>query len=231
MAGTSVDVRRDDHPGDHLDADPDTRDDAPSPLPSGRRHARAWIFGTMLVSALISLTAAFVLSKDAVELAANPAAELSCNISSVVSCSTVGLSWQAHVFGFPNPFLGMMAEPVVITIAVASLAGVRFPRWFMAAAQAVYVFGFLFAVWLFLQSYFVIHALCPWCLLVLVSTTAVFITLLHWNVLEDNLYLPRRAQAWALRMVRADVDLYATIGLILVIATMIVLRYGGSLLG
>ncbi|MEQ4724193.1 vitamin K epoxide reductase family protein [Nonomuraea sp. B19D2] len=40
---------------------------------------------------------------------------MSCNINSVVSCGTVGSSWQAHLFGFPNAFLGLVAEPVVIT--------------------------------------------------------------------------------------------------------------------
>ena len=45
-----------------------------------------------------------------------------------------------------------MAEPVVITIAVASLAGVRFPRGFMLAAQIVYGLGFVFAYWLFFES-------------------------------------------------------------------------------
>src|SRR5262245_32922781 len=102
------------------------------------RHANAWIYGTMLVSAALSLTAAFVLSIDAVRLAADPQAALSCNVNAVISCGTVATSWQANLFGFPNAFLGLVAEPVVITIAVASLGGVRFPRWFMVSAQIVY---------------------------------------------------------------------------------------------
>jgi uncharacterized membrane protein len=68
-------------------------------------------------------------------LAKDPHANLSCNINSRISCGTVGISWQAHLLGFPNAFLGLLAEPVVITIAVASLAKVRFPRGFMLAAQ------------------------------------------------------------------------------------------------
>ena len=64
-------------------------------------------------------------------------ADLSCNISSTISCATVGLSWQASLLGFPNAFLGLVTQPVLITIAVAALGGVRFPRWFMLAAQVV----------------------------------------------------------------------------------------------
>src|SRR5690606_31813688 len=98
------------------------------------RHDNRFIFTTMLLSACISLLASFVLSIDALALAADPDAVLACDVSSTLSCGKVALSWQASLFGFPNAFLGMVAEPVVITIAVASLGGVRFPRWFMASA-------------------------------------------------------------------------------------------------
>lgn len=198
--------------------------------PRGLRHSRGWIFGTMLVSALLSLTASFVLSYDALVLAGNPDATFGCDVNAVVSCSTVGVSWQASLFGFPNAFLGMMFEPVVITIAVASLGGVRFPRWFMFAAQVVYLFGLTFALWLFSQSMWVIGALCPWCLVITVGTVLVFMTLLHHNILENNLYLPRAAQGRALTFVRSGADVYVTAGIIVVIATLIVAKYGTLIL-
>ncbi|MDO8145825.1 MULTISPECIES: vitamin K epoxide reductase family protein [Isoptericola] len=198
---------------------------------SGRRHSRTWVFAGMLFSALISLTASLVLSIDAVKLAGDPGTELACDINSVLSCGSVALSWQAQLLGFPNAFLGLIAEPVVITIAVAGLGGVQFPRWFMAAAQGVYTIGLLFAYWLFAQSYFVIHALCPWCLLVTLSTTVVFMTLLHWNVMQDNLYLPRRVQRWAVSMIRIDADVYLTAAWIVLLVAAVLLRYGNALLG
>lgn len=198
--------------------------------PRGFRHSRGWIFGTMLLSALFSLTAAFVLSRDAIVLAGNPDATFGCDINSVLSCSSVALSWQASVFGFPNAFLGMICEPVVITIAVASLGGVRFPRWFMFSAQVVYLFGLAFALWLFSQSMWVIGALCPWCLVITVGTTLVFMTLLHHNILEDNLYLPPAAQRRALTFVRSGADAYLAAGIVVVIATLIVAKYGTLIL-
>jgi uncharacterized membrane protein len=85
------------------------------------RHSNEWIFGTMLFSACLSLLASFVLSIDAVRLAEDPNVDLSCDINTIISCGTVGSTWQAELFGFPNAFLGLVAEPVVITIAVASL--------------------------------------------------------------------------------------------------------------
>lgn len=197
----------------------------------GFRHSRQWVFGTMLVSALISLTASFVLSYDAVLLAANPAAELSCNVNEVLSCGAVGVAWQSSLFGFPNAFLGLIAEPVVITIAVASLGGVRFPRWFMFSAQVVYALGLIFAYWLFYQSMFVIGALCPWCLLVTLSTTLVFMTLLHWNIIEDNLYLPARAQERALSIVRSDADVFLTATWVVLMIAGVLLKHGSKLFG
>ncbi|MFC4062226.1 vitamin K epoxide reductase family protein [Planomonospora corallina] len=195
------------------------------------RHSRGWLFGTMLLSACLSLTASFVLSIDAVRLAADPAADLACNINAVISCGTVGSSWQAQLFGFPNAFLGLVAEPVVITIAVASLCGVRFPRAFMLAAQVVYTLGMIFAYWLFYQAMFVIGALCPWCLLVTVSTTLVFSTLTHVNIREGNLFLPRRFQAAAARFVDADLDAMVVVIWLLVLALAVVTKYGAALFG
>ncbi|PFG33704.1 vitamin K epoxide reductase family protein [Sanguibacter antarcticus] len=197
----------------------------------GFRHSDLWIFGTMAASATLSLVAAFVLSYDAVTLAANPAAALSCNINAVLNCGAVGLSWQASLFGFPNAFLGLITEPVVLTIAVAALAGVRFPRWFMFTAQVVYLLGLAFAVWLFSQSMWVIGAVCPWCLVITVSTSLVFLTLLHFNVREDNLYLPARAQARVTGWVRNDYDLYAGIVWVGILLGLVVMKYGERLLG
>lgn len=189
------------------------------------RQSNRWIYATMLASAAISLTASFVLSVDAIALAANPHAALSCNINAVLSCGRVGTSWQASLFGFPNAFLGLVAEPVVITIAVANLGGVRFPRWFMLSAQVVYTLGFAFAYWLFFQAYFVIGALCPWCLLVTLSTTLVFTSLTHVNIRDGNLYLPEAASRAARRFVAADLDALVIAVWLTVVVMLVVTKY------
>lgn len=195
------------------------------------RQTNGWLFGTMLFSACLSLLASFVLSVDAIELARDPSANLACNINQVISCGTVGASWQASLLGFPNAFLGLIAEPVVITIAVASLAGVKFPRGFMLAAQVVYTIGFVFAYWLFFQAMYVIGALCPWCLLVTLSTTLVFVTLTHVNLRDGNLFLPPRAQQAALSALRLGVDAFVVVAWLLGLAVLIISHYGTALLG
>ncbi|RSM68052.1 vitamin K epoxide reductase [Actinoplanes sp. ATCC 53533] len=195
------------------------------------RHANAWIFGTMLFSSMLSLIASFVLAVDAVKLAADPTAELSCDINAVISCGTVAAAWQSQLLGFPNAFLGLIAEPVVITLAVACLGGVRFPRWFMFAAQVVYTIGLGFAYWLFYQSMFHIGALCPWCLLVTLSTTLVFATLTHVNIRDGNLFLPARLQETLAGAVRANLDLIVVVIWLLILTLAVVVKYGDLLFG
>ena len=191
------------------------------------RHGTVWV--VMLMSSLASLVASFVLALDAIKLAENPSTDLGCNINAVLSCGTVGSSWQASVFGFPNAFLGLIAEPVVITIAVAALGGVRFPRWLMLSAQAVYTLGLALAYWLFYQAMFNIGALCPWCLLITAATTLVFFEMTHVNIRDDNLYLPRRVQRALVSAVEANVDLMVVVSWLLTVALLIVLKYGQAL--
>lgn len=188
-----------------------------------------WIFASMLVGAIASLVASFVLSVEAVELARNPDAILSCSINAVLNCATVGLHPSAHLWGFPNSFLGLMAEPVVITVAIAGLAGVHFPRRFMVAAQICYTLGLVFAYYLFYTSFFVIGALCPWCLLVTATTTFVWFAITRYNVREENLYLPKawsqRAQAW----VAKDYDKLLLFSIVFVLVAAILVKYGNAL--
>lgn len=189
------------------------------------RVRHAWAYAEMLVGSILGLIASFVLSVDAIELARNPAASFSCDISAKVSCSTVGLSWQANAFGFPNAFLGLMTEPVVITLAVAALAGVRYPRWFMLAAQAVYLIGFVFAYWLFYQAYFDIGALCPWCLLITATTTLVFVSMTRINLLDNNFGLPEALHERISGWLRVGADVWITVILLAIIAGMVIARY------
>ncbi|WP_043497028.1 vitamin K epoxide reductase family protein [Georgenia sp. SUBG003] len=204
---------------------PDLLDDSLERAERSRRNA----FVVMLASSLLSLVASLVLSIDAVRLAADPDVALACNINSAISCGTVAQAWQASVLGFPNAFLGLVAEPVVITLAVASLGGVRFPRWFMNSAQVVYLIGFGFAYWLFAQSYFVIGSLCPWCLLVTVSTTTVFTSLLRVNILDNTLGLSPTVHERLCTWLRMGADYALEVVWFVLLAAAILLKYQAAL--
>ena len=194
-----------------------------APLPKQDRHIGA--FSEMLVSSILSLVASLVLSAEAITLAANPLATFSCDISAKISCSVVGASWQASLLGFPNAFLGLIAEPVVITIALASLAGVIFPRWFMNAAQVIYTAGLVFAYWLLYEAYFNIGALCPWCLLVTITTTMVFASMTRVNIYRNTFGFKPATHARLTRLLDSWVDQYIVVVIFVVIGAMIVVRY------
>ncbi len=226
------DVHDDDLDDDLLDADDlpphDPLDAGPAPLAWRRRTAIE-----MVVSGLIGLYASFVLSIEAVVLAADPKASLSCDLNAVISCGKVATSPQANLLGphFPNAFLGIAAEAVVLTLAVAMIGGVRFPRWFMLTAQVVYTLGLVFALWLFQQAYTVIGALCPWCLLITVTTTLVWAGLTRVNVRDGHLRLPGAAGPWARRFVAAGNDWFVTVAFLVLLAALVMLKYGWAILG
>ena len=225
MNETTQDVRDDDvvDAGDDVVVDEDLR--GPAPLAWRRRTSIE-----MLVSGLVGLYTSFVLSIEAMKLAASADAVLGCDLNAFISCGTVARSWQAELFGFPNAFLGIAAEAVVITVATAVIGGVRFPRWFMLCAQGIYTVGLLFAWWLFQQAFVEIKALCPWCLLITVTTTLVWAGLTRLNVRERHIDLPGRAGPWGRRFVSAGNDWFITVAVLVLLAAVVFARYGWTLL-
>lgn len=195
------------------------------------KHRDNTLFLLMLLSGIVGLVASFQLSYDAYILAGNPNAEFSCDLNSVVSCGKVAQTWQAHLFGFPNAFIGMMAEPVVITIGMAGLLGAKFPKLFMFLAQVIYFIGFVFAMWLFYQSAFVIKVFCPWCLLVSVSTTFTLFTIFRYNVLKENLYLSKKLSEKLKIFTGSSGDTFILSTVLSIIASIILLKYGFKVFG
>ena len=181
----------------------------------------------MAVSGIIGLCASFVLSIEAWQLAADSSARFGCDISSVLSCSTVAQTWQARILGFPNAFLGIFFEAVVLAISVGIFAGVKFPRWYMLGTNLLYTIALFFAFWLFGQSYFIIQVLCPWCLLITLTTTLVFGGITRINIRDGVIPAPEGLR----RIVAQGLD-WALWGLIVFgVLAMVVAKYGLKLLG
>lgn len=187
-------------------------------------------YWAMLVSSTLSLIASLVLSYDAIKLAEAPDGKLACDINAVVSCGKVAKSWQSELLGFPNSFLGLMLEPVIMTVAIAGLGLVAFPRLFMRVAHIGYGLGLVFALWLLSQSLFEINALCPWCLLVTISTVTVFSTITRIAVMENiwNLSESRHQQIVDLLERGWGRVLYTVTYAVLILA--IYFKYGQELL-
>lgn len=161
-----------------------------SPL---KKHHRTSLY-VLLGAALAALGAAFMLSFEEIRLLQNPAADLSCNFNLVLNCASVMDTWQASLFfGIPNMFFGLMAFPVIITIAVAALwGGARYDRWLYLAMNAGILGGAIFGYWLFFQSMYVIEVLCPWCLVVTSSCTLLFAANTYITLKENYLKLSKK---------------------------------------
>jgi len=188
-----------------------------------------WIFTTILVAAIISLWAAFILSVEAVEIAKNPNAQFGCSINIIINCATVAKSSYATMFGFPNSFIGLMMEPVFILIAIAGLADVKFHRLFMFIVQIIFTSALVFAYYLFYLSTFVIQSLCPWCLLVMLSATIMFFSITRFNLRENNLYLNSKLEARGRDFIRKDYDKFILALIVLASIILILVKYGNGL--
>src|SRR5262245_8093925 len=113
-------------------------------------HSRSnkWLFGTILAFGLVGLAMSLALSIEHYIQLTQPDAQLICNVNAIFNCGVVMQTWQAKLFGFPNSFIGLMAYPVVISVAVAVLAGAKFPVWFWRWAEVGFGLGLIFSYWL-----------------------------------------------------------------------------------
>lgn len=190
---------------------------------------RMMIFTVLLIGSLIALLASFVLSVEALTLAENKNAVLSCSLNAVVDCAAVGKHESSAVLGPPNAFLGMITLPVMVTIAVAGLAGVRFPRWFMAGAMIGAVIGLGFAIWMFYMSYSVIQVLCPWCLTLDAAMLLIFFAMLRYTIRHNTFNLSKKAQANLNSFADGGFDILVVLSLLLIAVFMIIVKFGGTL--
>ncbi|MEV0585700.1 vitamin K epoxide reductase family protein [Nonomuraea sp. NPDC050310] len=136
----------------------------------------------LLSGGAIGLLASFVLSVEKIALLKNPGYVPSCSLNPVLSCGSIMRTWQAELFGFPNPLLGVAAFAVVTTVGAALLAGASLPRWFWYGLQTGVSLGFVLVHWLIYQSLYEIGALCPYCMVVWAVTAVLF-----WYVTLHNL--------------------------------------------
>ncbi|GGI47035.1 putative membrane protein [Agromyces flavus] len=154
-------------------------------MPDSPSTARPLAFAVFLVIAgALGLLAAFELSIEKILTLSDPSYEPGCNVGVLVGCSTNLASQQGAIFGFPNPFIGLMAWPVVITIGMALLARARFDRWFWVGLNVGVTGALVLVAWLIAQSIYVLDVLCPWCMLTWAVTIPTFLAVTFRNLRE-----------------------------------------------
>ena len=188
-----------------------------------------WTFAIMLAGAAIGLLASFVLSIEAITLAKNANAVLPCSINEALNCAAVGRHESSGLLGFPNSFIGMMTIPVIITIAVAGLAKVKFPRWFMFCAWLGSLVGLIFAIWMFYMSYVVIQVLCPWCLTLDVGMILIFFATTKYAVRENLFNFSKKISSKLNRAIDRQFDWVILVLLLLIPVIMIISKFGRTI--
>lgn len=134
----------------------------------------------MLIMATIALIFSTLIMYDKLQLMLDPNFEPACTINTIVSCTDVMSSQQASAFGFPNPFIGMIGFPVVMTTGVVVATGVKLPKWYWYCTIVGLGLGVVFVHWLAYQAIYKIVALCPYCMVVWSMMLPLFImTLVH----------------------------------------------------
>ncbi len=182
-------------------------------------------FSLVFLASVMMFVASFVLSVEAVHLASNPSAKLHCDISSLISCGAVGQHPTATILGFPNAFIGVAAMPVFITFAVLVLSGVSLPKWILRGAWWGASVSLAFAGWMFYTSYFVIGALCPWCLVVSFSSVILWFALSRFVIIHQQTHLP---ESWSDRLrglVKRDYDKLMMCVVLVAMAAAIIIKY------
>jgi uncharacterized membrane protein len=186
----------------------------------GASRALGWL---LVVTGLIALAAALVLSIEKIKLLEDPSYVPSCSLNPIISCGSVMKTWQASAFGFPNMFMGLAGYAAVAAIGAGVLAGARFHRWFWGAAQLGVLFGVGFVHWLMFESLYRIGALCPYCMVAWAATIPMFVYMTLHNLKREVIPVPARAR----RAVSAALEFHWVIVLTwyLVIVMLVLTRF------
>lgn len=154
-----------------------TQDDMPDDLPDdaagpavsapGPRGLTARAYGALLtVLGAVGFGAASWLAIEEYLKLLDPNRVTSCSFNVFLDCGVAMMSWQGTLLGFPNPYIGVAAFPVVVTTGVVLLAGARLPRWYHLSLLAVTVAAQLLIFFLMWSSFYALVRLCPACMVV-----------------------------------------------------------------
>lgn len=178
----------------------------------------------LIIAGIIGFISASILMYDKIQLAQNSHYVPSCNLNPIIACGNVMQSKQGSAFGFPNPTIGIGAYAVITTIGFAMLAGGRFKRWFWLGLESGLFLAILFIHWLFFESVYRLHELCPFCMGIWAITITSFWYVTLFNIDEGHIILPKNIQQKIYPCVRKH-HLDILILWLLIIATLILVHF------
>jgi len=148
----------------------------------------------LLIAGIIAMIASIMLSVEVFNRLKNPHYVPVCNLNPILSCTSVADSWQSHLFGFPNYFIGIAGYAAVAAVGGALLAGAKFKRWFWQLVESGLLLATVFITWLQFETLYRIGALCIFCMIVWVCTIPIFWYTTLYNFQAGNITTPKRAQ-------------------------------------
>jgi len=141
---------------------------------ASRDRERLAIRFVLLFSLAGSLLAAYLLKLHAA-IDGNPGRGL-CTFNDTLSCDKVLASSYAEIWGTPVALIGLLGFLLLLGLAAWRLCWQdRSPRWLPAILALVAGLGLLFELGMTWVEFFIIHALCPYCLVALGLIAASFV--------------------------------------------------------
>ena len=183
-------------------------------FPKSLTQSLPWI---LIIGGIIGLASSFVLTLDKLEFLKNPNFVPNCDLNPVLSCGSVMQSSQGTAFGFPNPWIGLAAFSVIITVGIAIVAGATFKRWFWLGLEIGMALGLLFAAWLLYESIYAINALCPYCLATDVAVLTMFWYTTLYLIDTKMLKLPRSLAKITLFARRHHLDILVGVFVLIIV--------------
>lgn len=161
------------------------------------RTPLAWLHrfvpSIITASGLLGLFASFMLAIEEIHHLKNPDSPLTCDLNPIIGCGSILDTWQGHALaGIPNHFFGIAIFAGLFTIGVSLMAGAHYKRWFWQALHAGMAAGMLFVIWFMYQSIFVLHHLCPYCVLTWTAIIPAFWYLLLYGIEQEHIVLPKQ---------------------------------------
>ncbi len=127
------------------------------------------------IGVVLILVCAFLGLADSVYLTQNEVAgtPLLCNIQHLTGCNIVAQSAYSYMFGVPTAEYGLIFYGLLFVLAAVELAVFN---WLLRRVlQVMAIGGVTFSLYSVLLQFFVIHALCIYCLASAVLALLVFI--------------------------------------------------------
>lgn len=116
------------------------------------------VIGLSLVGILLAV---YLLFEQNVSTSFQP-----CNINSIVNCNAIISGSVSKTLGIPTPLIGLVGYVVIF------IAALRKQKKLLLGMAG---FGFLFCLWISYQELFLLHVICPVCLLCQLDMFTVFV--------------------------------------------------------